>query len=269
MQGSLEQARATYGDGSIFVWSCWHSWTAGFLAWWDDDPERGLEELDRAAAQLRRIGASAIEALVLVDTAEVAVAAGEVTRAEAAASRLTEIAGTAGGALIPYLAQLATAWSSLATGRLTEAAAAAERAAEGLSTGGYALLGASALAVRGRALEHEDRREALAVLAAAAETFSDCGATWRGAAVLTRLSRLGSPGRRAAAALHGPGALTERERDVARLAAKGLTAREIAKRLFIGRRTVESHLAHAYLKLGVASKRELIRRAEELALESP
>jgi DNA-binding CsgD family transcriptional regulator len=139
----------------------------------------------------------------------------------------------------------------------------------GLSAGGYELLGGSALEVQGRALEHEDRREALGHLTAAATAFSDCGAVWRRDAMLSRLSRLGSPGRRAVAALHGPEALTEREREVARLATTGLTAKEIGERLFIGRRTVESHLVHAYLKLGVSSKRELIRRAEELALRGP
>lgn len=54
-------------------------------------------------------------------------------------------------------------------------------------------------------------------------------------------------------------ALTPRERDVVLLAARGLTAREIGGRLFIGDRTVETHLANAYGKLGVRSKVELVR----------
>jgi DNA-binding CsgD family transcriptional regulator len=54
--------------------------------------------------------------------------------------------------------------------------------------------------------------------------------------------------------------LTERERQVISLAQRGLTAAQIGERLFIGRRTVESHLESAYLKLGVRSKRELIDR---------
>lgn len=53
--------------------------------------------------------------------------------------------------------------------------------------------------------------------------------------------------------------LTAREQEVARLAAEGFTAREIGIELHIGRRTVETHLANAYDKLGVRSKRELIR----------
>jgi DNA-binding CsgD family transcriptional regulator len=54
--------------------------------------------------------------------------------------------------------------------------------------------------------------------------------------------------------------LTPRERQVVQLAAAGLTAREIGARLFIGDRTVETHLANSYAKLGVGSKRELMRR---------
>lgn len=53
--------------------------------------------------------------------------------------------------------------------------------------------------------------------------------------------------------------LTERERQVTQFAAQGYTAREIGNELHIGRRTVETHLANAYEKLGVRSKRELIR----------
>jgi DNA-binding CsgD family transcriptional regulator len=53
---------------------------------------------------------------------------------------------------------------------------------------------------------------------------------------------------------------------VGRLASQGLSARQIAERLFIGERTVEGHLAAVYAKLGVESKLELVRRASELRL---
>jgi DNA-binding CsgD family transcriptional regulator len=82
--------------------------------------------------------------------------------------------------------------------------------------------------------------------------------------VARRLARLGYRGRRAAVAGRGPGALTPRELDVARLAARGHTAAEIGRQLYIGTRTVETHLAHTCAKLGCRSKRELVRFTREL-----
>jgi DNA-binding NarL/FixJ family response regulator len=51
--------------------------------------------------------------------------------------------------------------------------------------------------------------------------------------------------------------LTEREREVATLAAKGLSNRDIASRLVVSVRTVENHLQRAYGKLGIASRAHL------------
>jgi len=53
---------------------------------------------------------------------------------------------------------------------------------------------------------------------------------------------------------------TARERQVLLMTMRGLTAAQVGERLFIGRRTVESHLDRAYSKLGVRSKREFIAR---------
>jgi DNA-binding NarL/FixJ family response regulator len=55
--------------------------------------------------------------------------------------------------------------------------------------------------------------------------------------------------------------LTLREREVLQLTAEGLTGAEIATRLFISPRTVESHRANAMHKLGVRNQRELVRYA--------
>jgi DNA-binding CsgD family transcriptional regulator len=59
-------------------------------------------------------------------------------------------------------------------------------------------------------------------------------------------------------------ALTHRELEVARLAARAYTAAEIGHQLHIGERTVESHIASTYLKLGIRSRSELIRMASRL-----
>jgi DNA-binding CsgD family transcriptional regulator len=53
--------------------------------------------------------------------------------------------------------------------------------------------------------------------------------------------------------------LTPAERRVAALVAEGRTNREVAATLFLGERTVETHLTHIYAKLGIRSRTELAR----------
>lgn len=54
--------------------------------------------------------------------------------------------------------------------------------------------------------------------------------------------------------------LTPREREVAALAARGLRNREIGARLFISPRTVKTHLAHIFARLGITRRAQLMRR---------
>ncbi len=61
-------------------------------------------------------------------------------------------------------------------------------------------------------------------------------------------------------------ALTRREREILAMLADGGSPAEIAGALFVSRRTVETHLANAYRKLGVHGRIEAIRR---LALDVP
>ncbi|MFI6501808.1 LuxR C-terminal-related transcriptional regulator [Nonomuraea typhae] len=61
----------------------------------------------------------------------------------------------------------------------------------------------------------------------------------------------------ASAAPAALGILTEREREIAELAAAGRRSREIADQLFLSPRTVEAHLARVYRKLEVSSRAAL------------
>jgi HD-GYP domain-containing protein (c-di-GMP phosphodiesterase class II) len=51
-----------------------------------------------------------------------------------------------------------------------------------------------------------------------------------------------------------PGGLTGREVEVLRLAALGLTTREVAERLFISPKTADHHIQHVYAKTGVSTR---------------
>ncbi|WSA42151.1 LuxR C-terminal-related transcriptional regulator [Streptomyces sp. NBC_01808] len=90
---------------------------------------------------------------------------------------------------------------------------------------------------------------------AVATTAPDAGAAAEIAAAAERARR-----RTAYAARARPAdRLTPQELQVARLAAQGLSSRQIGARLFLSPRTVEHHLYQAYPKLGVASRAELAR----------
>jgi DNA-binding NarL/FixJ family response regulator len=62
--------------------------------------------------------------------------------------------------------------------------------------------------------------------------------------------------------------LTDREREVLRVAAEGLTARQIARRLGVRERTVTTHLSRIYAKLGVTTRVAAIRLATDAGLVS-
>ncbi len=62
--------------------------------------------------------------------------------------------------------------------------------------------------------------------------------------------------------------LTDRETDVLRLVAKGLTARQIATKLVISHRTVENHVQSTLRKLQLHNRVELARYAIEHGLDA-
>jgi DNA-binding NarL/FixJ family response regulator len=60
--------------------------------------------------------------------------------------------------------------------------------------------------------------------------------------------------------------LTEREREVMRLIARGYAYKEVAKELFISIKTVETHMSSVLRKLQLSSRHELTRWASERRL---
>jgi DNA-binding CsgD family transcriptional regulator len=119
---------------------------------------------------------------------------------------------------------------------------------------------------RAALLEVADRFEALGMLLFAAEAVAEAvragpaGREDRSLVARARTLAARCEGARSPAlaeVLPPPGDLTPREAEVATLASEGYSSRAIAAQLGISARTVDSHLARAYLKLGVRGRNNL------------
>jgi DNA-binding CsgD family transcriptional regulator/tetratricopeptide (TPR) repeat protein len=90
--------------------------------------------------------------------------------------------------------------------------------------------------------------------------------------VRARLKSLGVtriPRGPAAATRINPAGLTERQVEVVQLLAQGMTNAEIAGRLVLSVRTVDSHVAAALEKLGAHTRKEAVARAADLGILDP
>lgn len=184
--------------------------------------------LAASAADARDTGQPTSEMLLLTDIARLG-GAREVT------GRLVELSGHCDGDLAPARVRLSTALAADDPDRLL--ASAHELGA----IGAYLL---------------------------AAEAAASAAAAWRraghprratAASLLTQTFAARCPGVRTPllASAEATYAFTEREREIALLAAADLRSKEIAQALHLSVRTVDNHLRRAYAKLGVRTRREL------------
>jgi DNA-binding CsgD family transcriptional regulator len=115
---------------------------------------------------------------------------------------------------------------------------------------------AQALVDLGSALRRANhRKDAREPLREALDLAHRCGGRLLEERARTELAATGARPRRAV--LTGIDALTPSEARVARLAADGMTNREIAQGLFVTSKTVETHLRHVYQKLDLSKRTEL------------
>ena len=90
--------------------------------------------------------------------------------------------------------------------------------------------------------------------------------------VRSRLRGLGVarlPRRPQSGTLANPAGLTDRQLEILRLVATGLSNTEIARRLVVSPRTVDHHVSAVLQKLGVRTRREATARAVELESNPP
>ncbi len=187
-------------------------------------------------------------------------ALGELEAAVASAQAAEDRARATGLPQRTATALCARAHVLLATG---DAQGAERLAAEAIALGergANPVLSARARVVLGvaRARQH-DPETAISELEHAERTLAERGASREADAAAQELRRLGRRRRRArpATSLTGVAALSPREREVATLVASGSRNRDVAAALFVSEKTVESHLARIYDKLGIRSRTAL------------
>ncbi|MGI8329090.1 ATP-binding protein [Actinomadura scrupuli] len=138
----------------------------------------------------------------------------------------------------------------------------AQAAAEALATVDQRLDLGRARLYAGMALaETGDRAGALDALRAAADGFQECGARTLHAVAVREQRRLGVrvPGKGGRGRGGGSHGLSRREQEVAMLVVEGHTNQQIAEKLVLSIRTVETHLSHVFAKLGVGSRVGLVK----------
>jgi DNA-binding CsgD family transcriptional regulator len=214
------------------------------------------EDAYRHACAISRAGELASHVppalLVVMDLVEAAVRTGRASEATAHAAAATE-AGIA--AISPRLALLVKASAAIA---------AADHEAVGLFEEALAVPGTDRwpfelarvrLSYGERLRRVKSTTEARTQLADAIDTFARLGARPWTARAGNELRATGlSVG---AAGVTGPASLTPQQREIALLAAAGLTNKQIAERLFLSPRTVAAHMRQLFPKLGVASRAAL------------
>jgi DNA-binding NarL/FixJ family response regulator len=203
----------------------------------------------------------------------VELAVGNAEAAEDYATRSEEDAARLGLKLPAALAGRARAAVLLAGEQPHEAARVARESAEAAAEIGARLHVAFSRSLEGRALVAAGEREqAIAVLRGAETELDLCGSVRVRDEMRRELRKLGAraePRGPASTGDVGVSSLTERELEIATLATDRRTNREIASALFLSEKTVESHMRHIFIKLGVSSRVEVARAVErERALHS-
>jgi DNA-binding CsgD family transcriptional regulator len=231
-------------------------WHRGRAALFDGRPQEALSDLLRLGEPGHEAAHPTGALFAAVDTVEAAVQVGNTEVVEAQVAMVEEWAQRTGAT-----------WARAACHRLRalvrggSAAEVSFRAALDVAgAGGQPFEYARTRLLYGEWLRRARRRaDARLQLAGAAEIFDRLGAEPLRVRALREQALTERP---AAPRVPDPATaagLTAQELRVARLAADGLTNREIAAQLLISPRTVGHHLANVYPKLGITSRAELAR----------
>jgi DNA-binding CsgD family transcriptional regulator len=231
----------------------WLGWCQALLQEARGDRDGALTTLEYTWQGCADAGVRAAFPLLGPDLARMAAAAGRRDLAEAVATEVGAAAETMGAG---WTQAAALRCQALATGDADLALAAIEL----LATSRRVLEQARACEEAAALLTHR-RSEAVLLLRRASGLYQDLRAELGLARVDRSLRALGvRPARRAKRPERptlGWASLTPTELAVAEEVARGLSNRQIADRLFVSPRTVESHLSHVFAKVGLQTRTEL------------
>jgi DNA-binding CsgD family transcriptional regulator/predicted negative regulator of RcsB-dependent stress response len=215
---------------------------------------RALLERTTAAPddQVPVVGESTMVGPLLALLVDVLLEQGDVEAAAGVAGRLERVACAQRGPYLRAAAALAKGRVCLASGR-GDAHVCLHEALKGFARAQLPMELARTRLEMARALSERLPDVAIAEAKAALEDFERLEATRYADAAGALLRSLGAPIRTGP---KGPGALTRREAEVLQLIGAGLSNPEIADRLYITRKTVESNVGNLLAKLGLRNRAE-------------
>jgi len=249
-----QTAAAAAGDAALSA--MYHS-VLGFASLSDDDPTAADRYFSAVEEHLAEIGTrEPLRSRSEPDHIEALVALGEFDRADALLATLEKRHRFLPRPWTSVVIPRSRAVVRAARGEVVAALADSEAAVAAADSLRSPFEVARTLLVHGQILRRANQRRAAgAALGEARRLFESLGAPLWSRRAMDEAARLG-------AHRNAGSSLTPTEREVARLAASGLTNRAVAERLFVSPKTVEANLARIYSKLGISSRAELGRVME-------
>jgi DNA-binding NarL/FixJ family response regulator len=239
-----------------------------------------LGEIERARKDVTTLGSDWLEHKIAVERcfdwetlALIELAMENRERAEDYAQRAEQNAERLGLRLPAALAGRTRAAVLLDAGDAEGAARAACVSAELADRIGARLQAAFSRALEGKAhAAAGERSRAVATLRDAERVLDECGSLRVRDEIRRELRQLGARAEvrgPASADDSGVGSLTKRELEIAELITDRLTNPQIAERLFLSKKTIETHIRNLFVKLGASSRVEVARIIERDRRERP
>lgn len=272
LRGDVAQAETAFEEGLALAPAAEAAWTTAFILrnrgtvlLHQDQPTAAVLDLRWSRALFEHVGDARNAAIVLSQLAWAEWQVGEAVHAVASLRESLELARSLHDRRAITLAAGVGGWMTVDQGE-PEGVARLLAGAEALREANGIRFSQGALATQARASATIETRLPPHVFARAWEVGSNLSPDQVAAEALVALDQLVAPVRRSisdedspSATSERPGgetALSEREREVLRLVAQGLSNKQIARTLHLSERTIKTYLTAAFNKLGVENRAE-------------